>query len=254
MRSGGIVLKLSLTVLLVLLALSAVAQTSRGTVTGTVTDPTGAAVVDASVVITNTATGVKRQTTSNSAGVFRFDAVDLGNYAVEAKAPGFSNMVQTGIVVEAARTVDLDFKLSVGSEAQALTVEASAADAQLQTAEQVRGGHLSETQIKEIPLAGLDSTSLLRTLPGVTLATGGNSFTNGNFDFSVNGQRPRGNNYMIDGVENNDISIAGVAFTITHPDEVQEVSVQTSNFSAEFGRAGGAVVNQVTKSGTKSFH
>src|SRR5947207_4294471 len=77
---------------------------------------------------------------------------------------------------------------------------------------------------------------------------------NGNLNFAVNGARPRGNNFMIDGVENNDISVTGPAFTISIPDAVTEVNVQTADFSAEFGRSGGAVINQVTSSGTNSFH
>ena len=92
--------------------------------------------------------------------------------------------------------------------------------------------------------------SLALTLPGVST----NRFGFGVGTFSVNGSRGRSNNFLIDGTENNDISVAGQAFQITNPDAVQEVSVQTSNYDAEFGRAGGAVVNTITKSGTDDFH
>jgi hypothetical protein len=114
----------------------------------------------------------------------------------------------------------------------------------------VRGGNISETQIVELPIALRNPVALALTLPGVST----NRFAFGRATFSANGGRGRSNNFLIDGTENNDISIAGQGFQITNPDAVQEVSVQTGNYDAEFGRAGGAVVNTITKTGTNEFH
>ncbi|HEY6248482.1 MAG TPA: carboxypeptidase regulatory-like domain-containing protein [Candidatus Angelobacter sp.] len=241
-------------VMLALMISSAIAQTSRGTVTGTVKDTSSAVIGKATVTITQPDTNVSRKTTTNDAGIFRFDAVDLGTYNISVAAAGFSSEVKTGVVVQAAHTVDLDFALKVGTATETVTVEASAAEIGLQTSDQVRGETLSQVAIQNLPLVGGDSLTLVQLTPGVALASTNSINQNGNLNFVANGQRPRGNNFMIDGVENNDISVTGPAFTITIPDAVNEVNVQTADFSAEFGRSGGAVINQVTDSGTNAFH
>src|SRR4029078_2824186 len=110
--------------------------------------------------------------------------------------------------------------------------------------------NIDEVKITELPFAGRNPVTLAQTLPGVS----SNRYGFGVGTFSVNGSRGRSNNFLIDGTENNDISVAGQAFQITNPDAVQEVSVQTANFDAEFGRAGGAVINTITKSGGNDFH
>src|SRR5438067_3165440 len=228
--------------------------TSRGTVTGTVTDPTGALVANATVILTEPATDVSRRTTTNTAGIYRFDAVDLGTYVVEVQAPGFRTLRKSGLEVQAARQLEVDFAVNVGGGSEIVNVEASAAEVSLQTSEQVRSEHISSRAVTNLPLIGLDSLTLAMTAPGVVVSPNSNINQNGTLVFTVNGQRPRGNNFMIDGVENNDISIAGPAYTITNPDAVEEVNIQTADFSAEFGRAGGAVFNQITKSGTNQVH
>ena len=232
-------------------------QTSRGTLTGVVTDSSGAVVAKASVTITQSGTNLKRQSTTNEAGVYRFDAVDLGTYFLSVQASGFRTRDTTGVEIEAAHTTKIDVSLEVGSASETVTVEASAFEVQLQTSEQVRGANFSDRTVENLPIAGLDSLTVAQLLPGVVTANrgpGSNINQDGTFAYSVNGQRPRGNNFMIDGVENNDISVTGPAYTIQNPDAVEEVNVQTSNFSAEFGRAGGAVINQITKSGTNDLH
>ena len=233
------------------------AQTSRGTLTGIVTDSSGGIIAKATITITQLGTDVKRQTTTNEAGVYRFDAVDLGTYALSAQAPGFRTNETTGVEIQAAHTTDIDISLQVGSATDVVKVEASAFEVALQISEQVRGANFSDNTVSNLPITAADSLTLAQLLPGVTVLNQNiaNSINqNGTFAFSVNGQRPRGNNFMIDGVENNDISITGPAYTITNPDAVQEVNIQTANFSAEFGRAGGAVFNQITKSGTNQLH
>lgn len=243
-------------VFLLVSSAAAYGQTSRGTLTGVVTDSTGAVIANAKVTVTQQGTNLQRDTVTNGAGVYRFDAVDLGTYSVSIQAAGFRTSTTESVDIQAAHTTNIDVTLEVGSAAQTVTVEASA-EAQLQTSEQVRGANFSDHTVENLPIAALDSLTITQLLPGVVTANkgpGSNINEDGTFAYSVNGQRPRGNNFMIDGVENNDISVAGPAFTIKNPDAVEEVNVQTANFSAEFGRAGGAVINQITKSGTNELH
>lgn len=238
----------ALTCLVALSAISMIAQTSRGNVSGTIRDPNGAIVPGAEVTLINTDTTVERSTVTNDEGLYRFEAVDLGTYSVRVSAPNFSTALQSGVTVAANQTTTIDAELQVGSQSAVVEVVGTGTEP-LQTESPVRGGNISTRQITELPIAG-NPTALALTLPGVvTNRTGVGIGT-----FSVNGARGRSNNFLIDGTENNDISVAGQGFQITNRDAVQEVSVQTSNFDAEFGRAGGAVVNTITRSGTSDFH
>jgi len=228
---------------------SVVAQTSRGTVSGIATDPNNAVVAGANIRLTNSATSQERTTTSNSEGFYRFDAVELGTYSITFSSTGFGDVTKTNVVVNAGQTTPVDGQLQVSG--QQVTVDVIAeAGALLQTEAPVRGGSISQTQVTELPVAGRNPVALALTLPGVTSNRGGLGVST----FIVNGARGRSNNFMIDGMENNDISVAGQAFQITNPEAIQEVNVQTGNFDAEYGRAGGGVVNVITKSGTNDFH
>jgi hypothetical protein len=231
------------------LALTALAQTSRGTVSGTITDPNSSVIAGATVTLTNTATTVSRSTVTNSQGIYRFDAVDLGDYTIKFTATGFGEVVKSNVVVSANQTATIDTQLQPGTQALSISVT-SETGALLQTEAPVRGGNIDSTRITGLPVSSRNPAMLALTLPGVST----NRFGFGVGTFSVNGGRGRSNNFLIDGTENNDISVAGQGFQIKNPDAVQEVSVQTSNFDAEFGRAGGAVVNVVTKSGGNQFH
>lgn len=229
-------------------AISTFAQTSRGAVSGIITDQNGAIIPGAQVTLTNTDTSVERTVTTNDDGFYRFDAVDLGNYSVTVNAANFGRIVKTGIVVSANQISEVDTQLVPGAQ-EAIVEVTSDTGAQLQTETAVRGGNISPRQISELPIATRNPVGLALTLPGVvTNRTGVGVGT-----FSVNGARGRSNNFLIDGTENNDISVAGQGFQITNQDAVQEVSVQTGNYDSEFGRAGGAVVNVITKSGTSDF-
>ncbi len=238
-----------------LLATTLSAQTSRGTVTGLVTDPQGAVIVGARVELVSKDTGQTRTATTNHAGIYRFDAVDLGAYDVKITAQGFKPFLQKNIGIQANRIATLDAQLEIGTETVVVEVNALAEQI-LQSSDSVRGGNFTRTEVTKLPLAALNPIALARLLPGVTQPTGGNTFGNGGqqTNFAVNGQRPRGNNYLLDGVENNDISVGGPAFTISDIDAVAEFSAQTALFSAEFGRAGGGVFNVITRSGTNDYH
>lgn len=239
--------------LLAISSMTAFAQTSRGTVAGVVTDPSGAVVSGATVDLLNKATNSKRTSTTNDSGFYRFDAVDLGEYDLSITATGFKTTTNKDVRVVANQVTTIDVPLQIGTESVVVEVTASAGEL-LQKSDPVRGGNFTPRQVASLPSAGLNPYDLGRLLPGVATATGsGASFGNAS-QFSVNGQRPRGNNYLIDGTENNDISITGPANQINNEDAVAEVSVQTGLFSAEFGRAGGGVFNIITKGGTNAYH
>ncbi|HWT04107.1 MAG TPA: carboxypeptidase regulatory-like domain-containing protein [Pyrinomonadaceae bacterium] len=248
--------KLTLTTaFLLVFALSqlALGQTSKGFVVGTVVDPNGAAIAGATVKITNTETGVSRDTVSQDDGSFRLDAVDPGTYSVEISATGFKSSTRPNLVVAAAQTVDASTPLEVGNPSEVVTISSDNL-IELQTADGTRVNTLNQREITELPVVGLNPVNLVFTLPGVVDPGGlAGGFVQGT-EFSVNGLRPRSNNQLIDGLENNDNSITGQSYQPTVRDGYSEVTILGSNFSAEFGRAGGAVVNVITRSGTNEFH
>lgn len=231
-----------------LLCTAALAQTSRGTVNGLVTDQTSAAVSAASVELRSLTTGVIRTTKCNEVGNFRFDAVDLGSYVVVVSATGFQQLQTQPFDVVANQVRTVDVRLEVGE--QKSVVQVVAETIQLQVEAPLRGANIDTTRVTQLPVALRNPVALALTVPGVTTNRNGPGVAT----FAVNGARGRSNNFLIDGTENNDISVAGQALQIKNPDAVQEVAVQTSNFDSEFGRAGGAVVNVITKSGTNEFH
>jgi outer membrane receptor protein involved in Fe transport len=230
------------------------AQTSRGTVTGTVLDPSGAVIGGARVTLRGVETGVKVSTDSNEAGVYRFDAVDLGVYELQVAHAGFRAFIGAGINVEANRATTVDPKLELGAADTRIEVNEESSDILVKDSP-LRGGNFQPREVRTLPLTSLNPLSLARVLPGTTEATGSKVWSTGaGGGFSVNGQRPRGNNYLLDGTENNDSAFTGEEQVFTMADAVEEVSVQTGNFGVEFGRAGGGVFNVVTKSGTNNLH
>jgi hypothetical protein len=243
-----------LTALILLVISSAVsAQTSKGFIVGNVTDPNGAAVAGATVRITNPATGATRETTTQEDGAYRFDAVDPGTYNVEVGSAGFRTTTRSGVIVAAAQTTDAAIQLEIGAATESVTVLATN-PIELQSADGARVNTLDQRQITDLPVPALNPVNLVFTLPGVVdpgpLAGG---FVQGT-EFSVNGLRARSNSQLIDGLENNDNSVAGQFYQPVLRDGYDEVTVLQSDYSAEFGRAGGAVVNVITRRGTNDFH
>ena len=208
----------------------------------------------ASVELLEVATGLRRTATTNGVGIYRFEAVDLGAYTLKIAHAGFKSFEATGLNVEANRTAVMDIGLELGSET--VTIQVSAAAETLAKDGPLRGGNFSAAEVNHLPLTDLNPLSLARTLPGVIRPSGGTVGEGGGeaVDFAVNGQRVRGNNFLLDGTENNDIGFAGMAQPFNIADAVEEVSVQTANFSVEFGRAAGGILNVVTKSGTNRLH
>jgi hypothetical protein len=232
-----------------LVAIPLYAQSSKGAITGNVVDAAGAKIPGSTVTLLSPATGTSVTVTTNGDGIYRFEGLTPGDYVVQVSQPGFVKSEQQATVVVGSN-VGRDFTLRPGSS-ETVEVEANRA-AELQTEDAVRGGTIPAMALAEIPISGQNSLNLMLTIPGVAKTNTGSNDTGG--VGSVNGARGRSNNFLIDGLQNNDISVAGPQFTITNNDELQEVNFQTSNFTAEYGRAGGAVVNQVTKSGTNAVH
>jgi len=243
----------SIVLLALVLSASTFGQTSKGFMVGNIADPNGAVLVGATVRITNVSTGVSRETVSAADGSFRLDAVDPGSYRVEVSQSGFKTVSRDNVIVTAAQTTTVQFQLEVGTQSEVVNLTSSD-DVILQTQDGARVNTLSKREITDLPTPALNPTSIVFTLPGVTdpgpLAGG---FVQGN-EFSVNGLRARANNQLIDGLDNNDNSIAGQFYIPVLRDGYNEVTVLQSDYSAEFGRAGGAVVNVVTRSGTNRFH
>jgi outer membrane receptor protein involved in Fe transport len=229
------------------------AQSSKGVLVGTITDPTGAVVTGVTVRITNTATNVTRETISLGEGSYRLDAVDPGTYKISVTATGFKSTARDQVVVAAGQTTESSFKLEVGNSGEVVNITADT-NVILQTQDGARTNTITSRQITDLPVPTLNPVDLVFTLPGVvdpgTLAGGNVQGT----EFSVNGLRPRANSQLIDGAENNDISINGQSYIPSLRDGFQEVSVLGGDNSAEYGRGGGAVVNLITKSGTNKFH
>lgn len=233
------------------LALSATSQTSQGALSGTARDASGAMVSGASVTILNEATGQTREISTNQVGVFRADALQPGLFTVRVSKTGFKIAEIKHLQVNPSIVTSYDIQLTVAGTAQEVVVEAaSTATLDLDT-----GGlssTISNSNLKSMPIFTLNPVELAITLPGVQLVKNG-AYGNG-YSFSVNGSRTRGNNFLIDGQDNNDNGIAGQALQAQIPDMYDSVSVLTNSYSSEFGRAGGAVVNMVTRSGTNTPH
>lgn len=238
----------------VLAGLPAWAQVDSGAVRGTVTDATGAVVPGATVTLANTETGLTAKTTTAKDGDYTFNPVRIGSYTVSAVQKGFrEDVIQITVAVQ--QQVRADFKLSPGSVTE--RVEVTSIAPQLQTQDASVGAIATEAQIQDLPLNGRNYTFLAQLDAGVTSLnpTRGLDATG---SFVANGLTSVHNNYILDGIDNNNDTVDflnGAAYVnLPPPDAIEEFKLQTSNFSAEFGRAGGAVVNATVKSGTNQFH
>ncbi|PYT09616.1 MAG: hypothetical protein DMF60_02290 [Acidobacteria bacterium] len=244
---------LMVSALLPLFSNPVLAQSSKGIIAGTITDASGAVVDGATIKITNKATNVTRETKTSAEGGFRIDAIDPGTYKVEASASGFKTLARDNVTIEAAQATTTDFTLEVGAQTEVVNVSADSTVI-LQKQDGARASTLESRQIVDLPVAGLNPVNLVFTLPGVTnpgVLAGG--FVQGT-EFNINGLRARANNQLIDGADNNDNSITGQQLQPALRDGFKEVTVLGGDNSAEYGRAGGAVINVVTKSGTNQFH
>src|SRR5580692_3743217 len=240
--------------LLALIALTGHAQTFRGAITGTVTDPSGAVIPNAQVRATESATGIERTTNTTSDGQYAFQDLPLGFYKVTVTAAGFPPYTVDKVEVVAGTVYNLPIKLSM--QQQSTTVEVSAAALSLDTTTQTQNTTITSDVVQNLPLNGRDFTQMIAVAPGY----GG--YTVGGFG-SLNGTRPNQMNWQIDGVDNNDFwhnipavnqgGVSGIAGVVLPIDSIDEFSAQTQS-SAESGRNAGGTVNLALKAGGNTLH
>ncbi|WP_433984507.1 TonB-dependent receptor [Tunturiibacter empetritectus] len=256
-------LLLLLLCLLFIPVLSLQAQTDTGRVTGIVTDPTGAVIPGTTLKLINADTGVTLAVTAGNDGNFTFSAVPRGNYRVEASHSGFQSVNQS-FALQVSQVQTIEFKLTVGSDSQTVEVTDAAPVVDLSTSS--TGAVIEGKQVTDLPLNGRNFTTLANLIPGVTRGAFNSdaSGRNGNVEtfrysdsgggaLSVNGLRQQSNNFILDGVDNNESLVNSIVF-FTPPEAIQEFRVTTSVAPAEFGRAGGAILQNSVKSGTNSIH
>jgi hypothetical protein len=256
--------RLSLTFVLLLLACLSIihprpllAQVDRGSIVGLVTDPAGARVPGALVTITNLATNQSVSVTADQSGQYAGDLLRIGTHSVTVEKQGFQKAVQSSVDVRVNQTARVDIALVIGSAAE--TVEVTAAPPLLQTEASSLGTIETEKRISELPLNGRNFIQLAYLGPGANGGQTGSNVSGGVFEneraneaVSVNGLRVSNNNFLLNGVDNNEFGLGGVV-VLPPPDAIQEFSTEESSMNAEFGR-GGAAVNVVLKSGTNQLH
>lgn len=244
-----------LTISFALIAFSCLgaAQEATGRVSGTVYDQTGAVVPGVHVVVTNVATHISRETTSDKSGSYQILSLPIGEYTVSADHTGFTPITMKAGKLEINQTLLVDIKLQIGTDTQTVTVETTAAT--VETVNPTLGSTVSEREIANAPLNGRNALDLALLQPGVLPADnpGNAGMRSANTAFSMSGGRNDSNTFLLDGGLNNDLLNNGVVYN-PNPDSIEEFRVLTNNFTAEYGRNGGGIVTVVTKSGTNSWH
>lgn len=245
-----------LLVLLGLLLLSAAAYSQEAaTIVGTVTDPSGAPVPGAKVLITNTDTGIVRTTVSNATGSFAAPELSFGHYSVRVEVAGFKAFERTGITLNVRDTVRADAALQVGEAKESVTVEANAVQVQADTNEVSQT--ITAAQVADLATNGRNVLQLAALVPGA--ASNMPDFDspmaqNQNRAVQFNGQRSDHNNWMVNGGEAYDRGGGGILIVSPSQDSLEEFKVMTSNYAADMGQSSGGMITMVTKSGTKQFH
>src|SRR6266481_8086065 len=253
----------SVAALLLLCASPGKAQTFRGTILGTVTDSSGAAVSGAKVTVKNADTGVERTTETQADGSYRVPELPIGTYKVTIEMNGFQTAVTTGVAVNVASEKVIDAVMKPGQVTEHVEVSAETLT-QVETTNDTLGGTLTTETVKDLPVNGRDYTKLMFLTPGVAGSPDEITDSPGSFGvFSMNGARGRANNFLLDGTDMNDgyrndpaineAGVFGTPATILPLEAIAELRV-LSNSEAEYGRSAGSVINIVTKSGTNSFH
>src|SRR6516165_10388142 len=229
------------------------AQSTGGRILGRVADSTGAVIANVKVTLTNEATGVAAETSTNATGDYTFPQVPVGSYRLEFDLSGFKKNVQKGVQVDLNQVVTVNSTMQVGQTEE--TVEVSSEAPLVDTTSTQLGAVMDSKQVTGLPLNARDTYQLLQLQPGVQGVGGSDLFYGSNTAgaVSVNGGRGRSNNFSVNGGDGNDLFVNSPAIQPT-PDSIEEFRVLSNTFDAEYGRNSGAVINVVTKSGTNSFH
>src|SRR6202790_1882425 len=236
----------------------AYAQVAGATLTGTVKDPSGAVVPNAQVSITDIDTSVSRSVSSNAAGLYTAPNLLPGNYELRVTSTGFRTQVERGITLTVGAQQQLDITMQVGQITQTVEITTEAPTVELTSSE--LSATVNSTTVRELPLNGRSWTDLANLQPGVVAATSHTKIdVNRGYgaQLSISGARPQQNNYRLDGISINDYSNGGPGSVIGQNlgvEAIQEFSVLTSNYSAEYGKTSGGVVNAISRSGTNQFH
>src|SRR5271165_7180060 len=239
------------------------AQSDSARLQGTVTDPNGGAVKDASVTVKNTETGRTIPSTTSDLGYYSVSALPPGHYRIEITQKGFKKEIRE-LELQISQVGVADFQLQLGDVSQSVTVEAGSPV--INPADSALGDVVESRQVTELPLNGRNFTQLATLVPGVTrgvptgsaTGAGNNAETfrdgeTGGASLAVNGLRPQNNNFTLDAIDNNEALVNTIVF-FPSADAIDEFRVQTSVAPAEFGRAGGALIVTSLKSGTNSWH
>jgi Carboxypeptidase regulatory-like domain len=245
--------------LLVLFTSAAFAQLTTADILGTVTDATGAVVPNATIVLTNVGTNEKRTTTSNGSGDYIFTVLPVGHYSVSVKAPGFQASITNDLSVEAGDRARNDVHLLTGSEST--VVEVTASTPLLQADSATVSSTVTAKAVQDLPLNGRNFVQLVGLVPGANEGAGNGLSSGGRPDdrrtnaagLSVNGQDDSLNNWVVDGIDDNE-RIIGTIGIKPNVEGIQEITVQTNSYSPEAGRTAGGVINLITRSGTNAFH
>jgi hypothetical protein len=259
-EGGGTCRKLRLLAYTLLAALLSIplglhAQQYSGTIVGTVTDSTGAAVPGATVTITNTGTAAKLTQTSGGQGEFTFAQLPIGTYEVHVKQGNFKEFVETGVQVHTSTNTEVPVVLQVGGASQTVTVQANAI--QVQTTSASVGEVVSGTQVRELPLNGENFVGLTQLSPGVSAAQGSNFVgkgLDGGVNFSVNGNPYNNNLFLVDGMNNNDVGSGRTILVYPSVDTIAEFKMIRNSYGPEYGQAAGAIISITTRSGENQFH
>ncbi len=238
-----------------LVASSMHAQQTTGSITGVVTDTSGAALANVQVTVNDPASGVKHSATTNGSGEYSVAELPPATYTVVVNAPGFKESDTQNVVVDVSTSNTVNPQLQVGSAAEQVTVSDS--NVQVQTDSAALGQVIDGTQVKELPLNGRSFVELTQLQPGVSAANGfdsKNKGLQGGVDMSVNGNPTTNNLFLIDGVNNNDVGSNRTILIYPSNEAIAEFKMLTNSFGAEYGQASGAVISIVTRSGTDQFH
>jgi hypothetical protein len=240
---------------LVMLAVPAFAQKFTASIRGTVTDPSSAVIAGAKVTVTNEDTGLTRTVTTNSAGGYVFPELPVGSYRIAVEAAGFTSATRAKIGLNVADVRAVDVQLTTGPVTETVNVEVAAVAVKTVGAE--IAGVISGEQVRELPLNGRNFMQLTLLQPGVTAQEGMNMINKGlqgGADISVSGGSTTSNLWLVDGADNVDHGSNRTILVYPSVDAIEEFKIQRNNYGAEFGQAGGAQVNLVTRGGTNTYH
>lgn len=245
---------LAASVLITLISFGTVfSQSSTGSISGTVTDQNNAVVLGATVFGKNTETGFVRSAVTNSYGLYRLTDIPSGSYEITIEAASFLKYTRTGITIDGGQIATINAVLELGKIEESVIVNENASMLNSSTAEV--STRFDSRRLSELPISPNRSVyNVLLSTPGVIqLATGQTNFAAG-LSFSANGGRVRSNNFMLDGQDMNDPTFTGAEVALNNPDAIQEVSIITNQFKAEYGHNAASIVNVVGKSGTNNYH